>query len=61
MNANTEKVYSDSDVLEIVGKIQALQNVTRTTGTITTRTQSHILRVLPEDVLTRVSLALGRL
>ncbi len=53
------KVYTDADVLDIVRKIRALQDVTKTTGTITTRTQSHILRALPEDVLTRVSLILA--
>jgi hypothetical protein len=57
--SNTDtKIYSDADVSEIAQKIRALQNLTKTTGTITTRTQSQILRELPVDVLTRVSLLL---
>jgi hypothetical protein len=54
------KTYTDAEVLEIVQKIRALQDLTKTTGTITTRAQSGILRVLPDDVLTRVSVALSK-
>jgi hypothetical protein len=58
--SNTDtKIYSEAEVLEIVRKIRALQDLSKSTGTITTRTQSHILRALPEDVLTRVSLVLA--
>lgn len=63
MNGNTatptERTYTEAELQEIVKKIRALRELTRTTGTITTRSQGALLRALPDDVLTRVSVMLA--
>jgi hypothetical protein len=55
---NTAQV-SDADVLEIVKKIKALRRLTKETGCITLKAQNEVLRALPLDVLTRVSVLLA--
>ena len=48
------------DIDAMVEKILALRDLTRETGTITTRSQNNILQSLPDDVLAEVSLRLKR-
>ena len=56
---NVPKNYTEADVHDIVKKVQSLRQLTKISGTITTRSQSAILRELPDDVLVRVSLLLA--
>ena len=51
--------YTESDILDIVKKVQSLRQLTKISGTITTRSQSALLRALPDDVLVRVSVLLA--
>ncbi len=44
----------------IVERITALRELTKATGTQTTRTQNEILRALPDDVLAEVAVRLKR-
>jgi len=55
----TERTYTEVELLDIVKKIRALRELTRITGTITTRSQGALLRALPDEVLTRVSVMLA--
>jgi hypothetical protein len=50
----------NTDVDAIVERITALRDLTRETGTATTRTQHDILRALPDEVLTEVAVRLKR-
>ena len=53
------QVYSDAEILDIAKKIRALQHLTKTTGCHTTKAQHELLRPLPLNVLTQVSLLLA--
>jgi hypothetical protein len=46
---------------EIAEKIVALRELTKSTGTETTRSQNQILRALPDDVLGEVAVRIKRL
>ena len=59
MNVPAVKNYTENDVLDIVKTIQSLRQLTKISGTITTRSQSALLRALPDDVLVRVSVLLA--
>jgi hypothetical protein len=48
------------DVDSVVERITALRELTKATGTQTTRTQNEILRALPDDVLAEVAVRLKR-
>jgi hypothetical protein len=48
------------DIDAIVERITALRELTRATGTVTTKTQNGILQSLPNDVLAEVALRLKR-
>jgi hypothetical protein len=52
---------TESEALDaVVERIIALRDVTRTTGTITKRSQSLILQKLPDDVLAEVAVRIAR-
>jgi hypothetical protein len=48
------------DVDAIVERITALRELTKATGTVTTKTQNQILQALPSDVLAEVAVRLKR-
>jgi hypothetical protein len=52
---------TEEQIQQVVDRVHALREVTRTTGMHTTRSQQTILRALPDDVLTEVALRLAQL
>ena len=49
-----------TEIDAIVERITALRELTRATGTVTTKTQNQILQALPNDVLAEVAVRLKR-
>ena len=51
---------NQTEVIAIADRVEALQQLTATTGTITKRTVSSILRNLPDETLLAVAVELRR-